>query len=90
MREINIDESHIHHHSTILVGFSGEQKFTLRDITLLVYTARVNLHITFVMLDIPSAYNVILGRPWIHEIKAVSSTFHQVIKFPTTWGVKEI
>ncbi|KAL5548402.1 hypothetical protein UlMin_003633 [Ulmus minor] len=87
---MNIDEAHIHRRSTVLVGFSGEQKFTLGDITLPVYAAGVNLHITFVVLDSPSAYNVILGRPWIHDMRAVPSTFHQVIRFPTAWGVKEI
>ena len=63
LKEMNIDVSYIHRRSTVLVGFSGEQKFTLGDITLLVHAARVNLHITFVVLDIPLAYNVILGRP---------------------------
>ena len=60
---MNIDKFHIHHRSTVLVGFSGEQKFTLGDIALLVYVAGVNLHITFVVLDSPLAYNVILSRP---------------------------
>ncbi|KAL5579125.1 hypothetical protein UlMin_011567 [Ulmus minor] len=90
LKEMNIDEAHIHRRSTVLVGFSGEQKFTLGDITLPVYAAGVNLHITFVVLDSPSAYNVILGRPWIHDMRAVPSTFHQVVRFPTAWGVKEI
>ncbi|KAL5546372.1 hypothetical protein UlMin_006059 [Ulmus minor] len=90
LREMNIDEAHIHRRSTVLVGFSGEQKFTLGDITLPVYAAGVNLHVTFVVLDSPSAYNVILGRPWIHDMRAVPSTFHQVIRFPTAWGVREI
>ena len=90
LKEMNIDEAHIHRRSTVLVGFSGEQKFTLGDITLPVYAAGVNLHITFVVLDSPSAYNVILGRPWIHDMRAVPSTFHQVIRFPTAWGIREI
>lgn len=87
---MNIDESHIHYHSTVLNGFSGEHKFTLGDITIPVHAAKVNLHITFILLDSPSTYNFILGRPWIHEMRVVPSTFHQVIRFPTTWGVKEI
>ena len=90
MREMNIDESHIYCCSTDLIGFSDEQKFTLGDITLLVYATGVNLHITFVVLDSLLAYNVILGRLWIQEMRVVPSTFHQVIRFPTTWGVKEI
>ena len=90
LKEINIDEAHIHCRSTVLVGLSGEQKFTLGDITLPVYAAGVNLRITFVVFDSPSAYNVILGRPWIHDMRAIPSIFHQVIRFPIAWGVKEI
>ena len=90
LKEMNINDAHIHRRSTVFLGFSGEQKFTLGDITLLVYMAGVNLYITFVVLDSPLAYNVILGRPWIHDMRVVPSTFHQVIRFPTAWGVKEI
>ena len=51
LKEMNIDEAHIHHHSTVLVRFSDKQKFTLGDITLPVYAVGVNLHITFLVLD---------------------------------------
>lgn len=36
------------------------------------------------------AYNVIMGRPWIHDMKAIPSTLHQVIKFPSKWGTQQI
>jgi len=62
----------------------------LGDITLPVYAAGVNLHITFIVLDSPSAYNVILGRPGIHDMRAVPSTFHQVIRFPTAWASEKL
>ena len=90
IKGIKIDESNIFRCSTVLVGFSREQKFTIRDITLLVYTGRVNLNVTFAVLDCPSAYNEILHKPWIHKMRAVPFTFHQVVRFPTRWGVKEI
>ncbi|XP_019232982.1 PREDICTED: uncharacterized protein LOC109213623 [Nicotiana attenuata] len=32
----------------------------------------------------------ILGRPWIHEMKAVSLTYHQLLKFSMPEGVKQI
>ncbi|KAJ9552809.1 hypothetical protein OSB04_016854 [Centaurea solstitialis] len=35
-------------------------------------------------------YNAILERPWIHDMRAVPSTYHQKIKFPSPWGVQEI
>lgn len=72
----------------MLVGFSGEQKKTMGEITLPVYCEGLNIHKKFQVIDVPSSYNVILGRPWIHELKAVPSTYHQMIKLPTPWGVK--
>ncbi|XP_062080221.1 uncharacterized protein LOC133784976 [Humulus lupulus] len=88
--EKEINESKIIKKTTILIGFSGEQKNTLGEIELLVYAKGVNLCTRFLVVDSPSAYNVILGRAWIHEIAAVPSTYHQVLRFPTKWGVKEI
>lgn len=31
-------------------------------------------------LDLP--FNILLGRPWIHVMQVVSSTYHQCLKFP--------
>ncbi|KAK0591839.1 hypothetical protein LWI29_009079 [Acer saccharum] len=90
LREMQVDESKLSRRTTMLTGFSGEQKSTLGEIVLPVYAEGVNLYINFLVLDCQSPYNAILGRPWIHELKAIPSTYHQLIKFPTKWGVKEI
>ena len=87
---MQISESNIVRKSTTLIGFSGESKATLSEIVLPVWAEGMNLNTKFVVMDNPSAYNIILGRPWIHEMKAVPSTYHQVIRFPTPWGVKEV
>ncbi|XP_070035356.1 uncharacterized protein [Nicotiana tomentosiformis] len=31
-----------------------------------------------------------MGRPWLHEMKVVPSTYHQLLKFPTPEGIKHI
>ena len=90
LREMQVDESKLSRRTTTLTGFSGEQKNTLGEIVLPIYAEGVNLYINFLVLDCQSPYNAILGRPWIHEMKAIPSTYHQMIKFPTKWGVKEI
>ncbi|XP_065004140.1 uncharacterized protein LOC135636379 [Musa acuminata AAA Group] len=38
---------------------------------------------TFMVVDLPSAYNAILGRPTLNKLKAVVSTYHRAIKFLT-------
>ncbi|XP_070039708.1 uncharacterized protein [Nicotiana tomentosiformis] len=44
----------------------------------------------FQVIDADMAYNIILGRPWIHAMGIVPSTLHQVIKFPSQWGIRQI
>ena len=41
----------------------------------------------FLVVDASSAYNILLGRPFLNTIKAIPSAYHMMIKFPTTSGV---
>ena len=35
----------------------------------------------FQVLRIPTSFNLLLGRPWIHRIEAIPSSIHQKVKF---------
>ena len=37
--------------------------------------------ITYVVADLPTPYNMIIGRPALNRIKAIPSTYHQKVKF---------
>lgn len=39
------------------------------------------MKVDFYEIDIAATFNLLLGRPWINEVKGVSSTLHQMIKF---------
>ncbi|KAL0402092.1 UNVERIFIED_CONTAM: Transposon Ty3-G Gag-Pol polyprotein [Sesamum latifolium] len=43
----------------------------------------------FLVVDVPSAYNVIGGRPTLNAFRAIISTYHMKIKFPVAGGVGE-
>ena len=43
--------------------------------------------VRFLIVDAPSAYNMLLGRPSLNAIKVIPSAYHMMIKFPTTSGV---
>nr|XP_009414377.1 PREDICTED: uncharacterized protein LOC103995508 [Musa acuminata subsp. malaccensis] len=45
---------------------------------------------TFLVVDLPTAYNAILGRPTLNKIRAVVSTYHKTVKFPTYAGIGEV
>ena len=87
---IGPEESALTRKVTPLIGISGEVKQTAGEITLPVYAKGINISTKFLVADCQSAYNMILGRPWIHDMGAVSSTLHQMVKFPTPWGIRII
>ncbi|XP_058192044.1 uncharacterized protein LOC131309421 [Rhododendron vialii] len=67
--------------SAPLVSFMGAPVWPLGLTTLPVRAGSRILEIEFVVVASPSPYNVILGRTWLHEMQAVASTYHQVVKF---------
>ncbi|CAE5959511.1 unnamed protein product [Arabidopsis arenosa] len=73
-----------------LVAFTSESAMSLGTIKLLVLAKNVSKIVDFIVFDKPAAYNIILGTPWIYQMKAVPSTYHQCIKFPTPSGVETI
>ncbi|KAL0360969.1 UNVERIFIED_CONTAM: Retrovirus-related Pol polyprotein from transposon opus [Sesamum radiatum] len=79
---------------TPLVGFGGSEVVLMGTITLPVSMGeeprRKTLIVRFLVVDTPFAYNVLLGRPGLNAFKAVVSTYHQKMKFPTKNGIDEV
>ena len=88
-KPMGIDESRIRRKPTNLVGFSGESKSLEGEIVLPVYAKSVTSYEKFSVVNCPSSYNVIVGRPWLHNVRVVPSTFHQCVKIPTKDGAIE-
>lgn len=63
LKNIQILNSEIVRKVTTLIGFSSEPKQTLGEILLLVFVEGINTVTKFQVVDTPSTYNVILGRP---------------------------
>ena len=54
------------------------------------YPQQVTRNINFLVVDCSSSYNAIIGRPTLNSWKAVTSTYHLSVKFPTEHGVGEV
>ncbi|XP_075497275.1 uncharacterized protein LOC142534229 [Primulina tabacum] len=80
--------------ATALFGFAGHAVYPEGEITLPLTLGSGDLRKTvmtvFTIVDAPSSYNVILGRPAMNEMRAVASTYHQKIKFPIRGQVGEV
>ena len=60
------------------------------QIRLLMQTGTDVVEVDFIVVDVFSPYTAIIGRPWLHSLGAVSSTFHQKVKYPSGDQVLEI
>ena len=77
--------------STHLRGFSGEKVLPLGSIQLVLTLEDPPCQATttarFLVVDAPSAFNMLLGRPSLNAIKSIPSAYHMMIKFPTISGI---
>ncbi|XP_075674820.1 uncharacterized protein LOC142644014 [Castanea sativa] len=77
-----------------LVSFGGIRVYPLGVVTLSVtvgdYPQQITKDVVFLVVDCSSAYNAILGRPTLNAWKAVTSTYHLMVKFPTEYGGGEL
>ena len=59
-------------------------------VTMGTYPAQLTRQLDFLVVDCPSSYNVIIGRPTLNKWKAATSTYFLKAKFPTDDGVGEV
>ncbi|XP_024010470.1 uncharacterized protein LOC112085483 [Eutrema salsugineum] len=90
VRMMGIDLSEVTAIPKPLTGFSGETMMTMGTIKLPMVAGGVTSIVEFCVTDDPAIYNVIMGTPWINAMRAVPSTYHLCLKFPTPAGIKII
>ncbi|RWW73079.1 hypothetical protein BHE74_00019069 [Ensete ventricosum] len=80
--------------TSTLTGFTGDTT-TLVGVATLPMTSddeprTKTFMVPFMVVDLPSAYNVIIKRPTLNKLRAIISTYHRSMKFPTSAGPGEI
>ncbi|XP_070040885.1 uncharacterized protein [Nicotiana tomentosiformis] len=73
-----------------LSGFDNSSIITKGEVVLAMFAEGVIKDTKFQVIDADMTYNIIMGRPWIQDMDVVPSTLHQVIKFPSQWGIRQI
>jgi hypothetical protein len=71
--------------SYLVKAFDGSRKDVLGEVGLPITIGPETFQITFQVMDINASYSYLLGRPWIHDAGAVTSTLHQRLKFVRKW-----
>ncbi|XP_073275455.1 uncharacterized protein [Primulina huaijiensis] len=91
--KLDLQGYHLEEVDTTLFGFSGHVVYPeggiVLPLTLGTRELKKTVMTTFTLADAPSSYNIILGRPAMNELRAVTSIYHQKIKFPVGRRVGE-
>ena len=93
-QQIKLDKKRIKPFTLPLVSFTGDRIVPKGIVTLTViagtYPVQITKNIDFLIVNCPSTYNIILGRPVLNKLKAATLTNYLKVKFPTTLKVREI
>ena len=66
-----------------LVSFDGKVVIPRGQIRLPVQAGSEVVEVDFIVVDAYSPYLAIVARPWLHALRAVSSTLHLKMKYPS-------
>jgi hypothetical protein len=91
---MKIDKERLRPIDIPLVGFTGDKVKPTGVVSLIIeagtYPRQVRTSVEFLVVDCPSTYNVIIGLPTLNKLRAVTSTYHLLIRFPTEHRVGEL
>ena len=65
----------------VLFEFNGATMISLRYFVLPIQVDPITLNVRFSMVEDLSPYNIILGRSWMHKMKAILFTYHQMVSY---------
>ncbi|XP_030964425.1 uncharacterized protein LOC115985645 [Quercus lobata] len=93
-QQLRLDPKRLRPFDSPLVSFSGDRVYPKGIVTLTVtvgaYPVQLTRQLDFLVMDYPSSYNVIIGRPTLNKWKAATSTYCLKVKFPTDNSVSEV
>ena len=67
----------------VVRAFDGSKRIVHGEVDILIKVGTQTFDSTFYVMDIFPSYSCLLGRPWIHDVGAVTSTLPQMVKYPT-------
>ena len=85
-KQMNISFDRLSSTGRILFGFNGATTVTMGNIAPPVKARPVVQHVLFCVVEDLGPYNAIVGRAWLHAMKVMPLTYHQMISYLTNAG----
>lgn len=82
-RQIGLLPSVLENPRQILSGFNGVSTTSLGDVVLPIQAGPVTQNVQFSVVKDRSTFNVIMGCTWLHNMKVIPSTYHQMVRYLT-------
>ena len=79
---LNLKHEDLERYDSPLVGFDGRTVIPCGMIKLPVQASDEEVQVNFIVVEAYSPYTSILVRPWLHAMRAMSSTLHLKVKYP--------
>ena len=83
-KQMNISFDRLSSAGRILFGFNGTTTVMMGDVALPIKAGLVVQQVLFYVVEDLGLYNAIVGRAWLHAMKVVPSTYHQMISYLTS------
>ena len=82
-KHMRVPIDHLCSAGRVFSGFNGATTLSVGDITFSIKVGPVTQQVLFSVVEDLGPYNAILGRAWLHAMKAVPSTYHQTVSYLT-------
>ena len=93
-QQLKLDLKRLRPFESPLISFSGDRVYPKGIVTLTItvgtHPKQLTRQLDFLVVDCPSSYNVIIGRPTLKKWKAATSTYCMKVKFLTDNGVGKV
>ena len=86
IKQMGFMPSNLENPRRILSGFNGALTSSLGDVVLPIQIGPIILNLQFSVVEDLSPFNAILGRTWLHNMKVIPSTYHQIVSYLTKDG----
>ena len=80
-RKLGIPQEEFKVSNQAIRAYDNTRRDTVGVVWLNITSGTIEKRAKFHIMNIKSNFNLLLGRPWLHELGVVPSTLHQKIKF---------
>ncbi|XP_049394584.1 uncharacterized protein LOC125858841 [Solanum stenotomum] len=81
LKELGITTEELSESRLLIQGFNQGGQMSIGSIKLEIHMEDLRSSSWMHVIDAKTSYNILLGRPWVHENRIVSSSYYQCLKY---------